>query len=32
VWLRDILKNPKGPDQANFAQFLVQTLGPTLGL
>lgn len=32
VFLRDILKNPKGPDQANFAQFLVQQLGPTLGL
>jgi hypothetical protein len=32
MFMRDILKNDKGPDQANFAQFLVQTLGPTLGL
>jgi hypothetical protein len=31
-WLRDIMRSPKGPDQANFAQYLVQTLGPTLGL
>lgn len=32
VFKRELLRSPKAPDNANFAQFLVQQFGPTLGL
>ena len=32
VWLRQLMSSPNAPDNANFAQWLVQQLGPTLGL